>query len=128
MALSEAQRRANDKWQKENCEFIKVRLGKGEKDKVKAAADAEGKSINAFIKGRIIGGNNMIKSIEKLYDELGFENPHVVDDIKNDILTEACSRNGRRILWYLEPEGKEAAIDVDTMQFLTDEEIEKDLC
>lgn len=54
MAVSEAQKRATDKWQKENYEFIKVRLNKGDKEKIKAAADQEGKSINQYILDRIL--------------------------------------------------------------------------
>ena len=49
MAVSQAQRKATEKWQKENYEFIKVRLNKGDKDKIKASALAEGKSINQYI-------------------------------------------------------------------------------
>lgn len=54
MAVSKAQKRATEKWQKENYEFIKVRLNKGDKEKIKALADAEGKSINQFILDRIL--------------------------------------------------------------------------
>lgn len=51
---TQAQKRATEKWQKENYEFIKVRLNKGDKEKVKALADAEGKSLNQFILDRIL--------------------------------------------------------------------------
>lgn len=54
MAYTQAQNEATDKWQKENYEFIKVRLNKGEKEKIKAAADKEGKSINQFIKDKML--------------------------------------------------------------------------
>lgn len=54
MAVSQAQRKATDKWQKENYEFIKVRLNKGDKEKIKARALAEGKSINQYILDKII--------------------------------------------------------------------------
>jgi len=54
MAYTAAQRRATDKWQKENYEFIKIRLNKGDKDKVKANAEAEGKSINQYILDKIL--------------------------------------------------------------------------
>lgn len=49
MAVSSAQRKATEKWQKENYEFIKVRLNKGEKEKIKAAAQVSGKSLNQYI-------------------------------------------------------------------------------
>lgn len=54
MAATNAQKRATDKWQKENYEFIKVRLNKGEKEIVKKKAEAEGKSINQYIRDRIL--------------------------------------------------------------------------
>lgn len=54
MPYTQAGRKATDKWQKENYEFIKIRLNKGEKEKVKAAADAEGKSINQYIRDKIL--------------------------------------------------------------------------
>lgn len=53
MAYTQAQRRATDKWQKDNYEFIKVRLNKGDKEKIKAMAAAEGKSINQYIIDKI---------------------------------------------------------------------------
>lgn len=54
MATSQAQKRANEKWQKENYEFIKLRLNKGEKEKIQETAQAEGKSINQYIRDRVL--------------------------------------------------------------------------
>ena len=54
MAASEAQKRANEKWQKENYEFIKVRLNIGEKEIIKQKADEAGKSINQYIRDLIL--------------------------------------------------------------------------
>lgn len=123
---SAAQRRATDKWQKENYEFIKVRLNKGEKEKIKAAADCEGKSINQYITSKLLGGIKMLKALEKLYNEIGFENPNIIDDVKNEYLTENTARNGRPVLWYVD-NVKEVAIYLDNLQLLTDEEIENEL-
>ena len=53
MAVSQAQRKATDKWQKANYEFVKLRLNKGDKELIKAKAAAEGKSINQFILDQI---------------------------------------------------------------------------
>lgn len=53
MAVSEAQKRANEKYIKANYEFIKVRLRKGQKDLIKAEADKAGKSLNEYILNRI---------------------------------------------------------------------------
>lgn len=54
MAVSNAQKRAIQKYQDANYEFIKVRLNKGEKEIIKQKADAEGKSINQYIRDKIL--------------------------------------------------------------------------
>lgn len=52
--VSKAQRKATEKWQKENYEFMKIRLNKGDKEKVKKNAEAEGKSINQYVLDKIL--------------------------------------------------------------------------
>lgn len=52
--VSEAQKKANRKYQDANYEFIKVRLNKGDKEKLKAKAEKESKSINSYILERIL--------------------------------------------------------------------------
>lgn len=47
--VTEAQKRAVRKYELENYDFIKVRFKKGEKELIKSAAEASGKSINQFI-------------------------------------------------------------------------------
>lgn len=54
MALKDYQKRAIKKYQDANYEFIKVRLNKGEKEQIKAKAEAEGKSVNQYIRDRIL--------------------------------------------------------------------------
>ena len=49
MFISEARKRANDKYLKEKVEEFKVRVPKGKKDEIKAHAEAQGESTNAFI-------------------------------------------------------------------------------
>lgn len=46
---TEAQRRATEKYIAEKCEEIKIRVPKGTKAEIKARAEAEGKSVNAYI-------------------------------------------------------------------------------
>lgn len=46
---SEAQRKAIAKWQKEKVEDIKFRVPMGEKAVIKAHADQQGESVNAFL-------------------------------------------------------------------------------
>ena len=43
MGISEARKRANDKYLKEKVEEFKVRVPKGKKDEIKAHAEAQGK-------------------------------------------------------------------------------------
>ena len=53
MPASKAQQRAVSKYMKENYDEIKVRVDKGQKEIIKAHAEARGESVNAFI-GRAI--------------------------------------------------------------------------
>lgn len=52
--ISEAQKKAIKRYQDANYEFIKIRLNKGDKDRIKAKAEKEGKSINAYIVSKIM--------------------------------------------------------------------------
>ena len=49
MPVSEARRRANDKWLKEKVEEIKFRVPKGNKEIIQAHAAEQGESVNAFL-------------------------------------------------------------------------------
>lgn len=53
MADSEAQKRAHKKYYEEHFEYYKLRLNKGEKDILKARANAEGKSLNQYLRDKI---------------------------------------------------------------------------
>lgn len=54
--ITEAQKRAVRKYELANYDFIKIRLAKGEKDLIKAAAAEAGKSINQYIVDKIKEG------------------------------------------------------------------------
>ena len=49
MPVSEAQQRAVNKYLKNNLDDIKIRVKKGEKEKLKTIAEQQGLSLNAFI-------------------------------------------------------------------------------
>ena len=49
MAVSEARKRANEKWQKEKVEDIRFRVPKGKKAIYKEHAEQCGESLNAFL-------------------------------------------------------------------------------
>ena len=49
MAVSEARKRANEKWQKEKVEDIRLRVPKGKKERIQAHAARHGESVNAFL-------------------------------------------------------------------------------
>ncbi len=68
----------------------------------------------------------MNKAEQKIYEILGFNKPDINNDRKYDYLTENVARNGREVLWYMD-ESHNLAIYVDTLEQLTDEEIEKEL-
>lgn len=49
MAVTEAQKKATAKYEKENYDKVLIRLDKGKKDKIKAHAEINGESINGFV-------------------------------------------------------------------------------
>ena len=49
MAITEAQQRAKQKWDKQNLDRIQLVVRAGEKDRIKAAAEAAGESLNHYI-------------------------------------------------------------------------------
>ena len=49
MPATKAQQRAVSKYMKENYDEIKVRVDKGQKDVIKAHAEARSESVNGFI-------------------------------------------------------------------------------
>ena len=53
MPVSKAQQRAVSRYMKENYDVYQIRMPKGQKDIIKAHAEAQGESVNAFI-GRAI--------------------------------------------------------------------------
>lgn len=69
--------------------------------------------------------NSVLLAITKLYKEIGREES-VLFDIENDCLTENTTKSGRLVLSYLSND-IESAIYVDTLEFLTKEEIETEL-
>lgn len=49
MAISDARRRANEKWQREKVEEIKFRVPKGQKVIIQEHAAKRGESVNSFL-------------------------------------------------------------------------------
>ena len=49
MAVSKAQQKAVNKYMKANYDRVNLTVIKGQKEKIKAAADACGESVNAYI-------------------------------------------------------------------------------
>ena len=54
MAIRDSQKRAVAKYNAANYDRVELRLEKGQKDVVKAHAEAQGESLNAFINRAII--------------------------------------------------------------------------
>ena len=57
MADTEAQKRAHKKYYAEHFEYIKLRLNKGDKERLKELANAENKSVNQYILDKIFDSN-----------------------------------------------------------------------
>lgn len=49
MPVSKAQQKAVAKYMAANYDEVKIRVPKGDKERIKAHADANGESVNAFI-------------------------------------------------------------------------------
>lgn len=49
MAISAAQQRAKEKWDKKNLDRIQLVVRAGEKEMIRAAAEASGESLNHYI-------------------------------------------------------------------------------
>ena len=49
VAVSKAQQRAVDKYVKENYDRIEIKVPKGQKDTIKAHAEAHSESVNGFV-------------------------------------------------------------------------------
>ena len=49
MAISEAKKRADKKWQTEKVDDIRVRVPKGQREVIQNHAANQGESVNAFI-------------------------------------------------------------------------------
>ena len=60
---SKAQQRAVSKYMKENYDEIKIRVSKGDKEKIKAHAESGGESVNGFINRAI--ENQMKQDMEQ---------------------------------------------------------------
>ena len=72
--------------------------------------------------------NSVLAALEKLYKEgLNFIEYYVISDINDNVLTDNTGRSGRKVLWYND-NTHEAAIYIDTLEFLTNEEIEEEFC
>lgn len=69
---------------------------------------------------------SVLKAMVKLYEELCMGD-FIIEDIQWNVLSENIGRSGRLVLWYND-NNSESAIYVDTLEFLTDEEIEKEFC
>lgn len=54
MPLKDYQKRAIKKYKDANYEYIKLRLLKGEREIIRIKAEAEGKSVNQYIRDRIL--------------------------------------------------------------------------
>ncbi|MBO7713963.1 MAG: hypothetical protein J6S85_10365 [Methanobrevibacter sp.] len=69
---------------------------------------------------------SILKAIEKLYSVLDLDGEGILDDIKNDYLSENVTRSGRTVLWYICGD-KSVTMYVDSLEIMSEEEIETEL-
>lgn len=62
--ITPAQRRAVGRYEAANYDKVLVRLRKGDREEIKAAADAAGESLNAYIVGAIRDRMDGVKSTQ----------------------------------------------------------------
>lgn len=101
---TEARKNANKNWDGKNLDRISVAMPKGSKDALKAHAEANGESVNAFINRAIMEVTEMdnmhrayqrslLRHLEKLHESLdGNDNAEakrllaeLIEDTKNNI-------------------------------------------
>ena len=58
--VSKAQQKATAKYLKNNYDDVKVRFRKGQREKIKAFAESQGKSLNSYINDLIVA--DMLKN------------------------------------------------------------------
>ena len=68
MAISEARHRANEKWNAKAYDEIKVRVPKGDKEKIQAFAQGNGETVNGFINRLIAEAMGVDKTDEATGD------------------------------------------------------------
>ena len=69
MAISEARHRANEKWNAKAYDEIKVRVPKGDKEKIQAFAQQSGETVNGFINrliGEVMGVDKTVEASDDL--------------------------------------------------------------
>ncbi len=64
VAISEARHRANEKWNAKAYDEIKVRVPKGDKEKIQAFAQENGETVNGFINRLIMEAMGVDKTAE----------------------------------------------------------------
>lgn len=64
MAISEARHRANEKWNAKAYDEIKVRVPKGDKDRIQAYVQERGETVNGFINRLIAEAMGVDKTAE----------------------------------------------------------------
>lgn len=80
---------------------------------------------NAVVSGMVPEDFKAITILYRLmYKEVNLE--MVFNDMEHDYLSECIARNGREVLWYMD-ESNSVAIYKDTLEELTEEEIEEEL-
>ena len=68
MTISEARHRANEKWNAKAYDEIKVRVPKGDKEKIQSYAQSHGETVNGFINRLIADAMGVDKTADDSQD------------------------------------------------------------
>lgn len=93
-----------------------------ENGRIKITFDVDGK------KASVIYNEKQVAALIKVLDDLDYDSDEesLLDNLKYDYLTINKCRNGREVAWYID-ESHNKCIYVDTLEELTDAEIEEQL-
>ena len=69
---------------------------------------------------------SILAVVRAMYAAHDLNPENILEHISHDVLTENVARNGRDVLWYMD-DVKNIALYVDTLEELTEQEIDKEL-
>lgn len=99
MAISEAQKKANQKWDSANLDRLSLAMPKGAKEAVKAFATAHGESVNGFINRAI---NEAMTGTQNIASDGDKNAGAILTSVALKTAQEAAQRAGEAVPAFIE--------------------------